>query len=317
MDWLRQSRLPKLLMSLLLTMVPLAHAEAQNFGKVSAVNLDATGTPPRGATRTLTIGANIIVKERVRTAASGSTQILFPDQSALNVGANSDMVIDEYYYNPTAKSGNIVASATKGVLRYIGGQISHTSGATITTPSAVLGIRGGIVTVMLPLPPSLAASDPSLAGLSGELVIAHFGTITVKNNVSQILLRPGFATVVSSANTPISAPFRLSDATLQYIMQILTSHTRQTGGVTHVPTNQSISLPQGFSATFLPDPSHPPGTDPLGYTSIFGAGTSLAKNKSQTTQVQTAQPPPSPVQTTQPPQVQTTSPPPPPPPRLR
>ncbi len=294
MNWSRQSRLPKLLISLLSTVAPLAHADAQSFGRVGAVNLDATGTPPRGAARALTVGSSIVVKERVRTSAAGSTQILFPDQSSLNVGANSDMVIDEYYYNPKAETGNIVASATKGVLRYVGGQISHTAGATITTPSAVLGIRGGIVTVMLPLPPSLAASDQCLAGLAGELVIAHFGTITVKNKVSQIVVRPGFATVVCSADTPISAPFRLSDATLQNVMRMLTSGPGQTGGATDLPTSDSVSLPQGFATTFLPNPGQPPGTDPLGYTSIFGAGTGLAKNKSQTNQAQTVPRPPPP-----------------------
>ncbi len=290
MNWSRYSRLPKLLLSLMLAMAPLAHADAQSFGRVGAVNLDATGTPPRGTAHELTLGGSIVVKERVRTSTAGSTQILFPDQSSLNVGANSDMVVDEYYYNPKAETGNIVASATKGVLRYVGGHISHTSGATITTPSAVLGIRGGIVTVMLPLPPSLAASDPSLAGLSGELVIAHFGTITVKNNVSQIVLPPGFATVVGSANTPILPPFRLSDATLQNVTRTLTSRPGQTGGATNIPTNQSVSLPQGFAATFLPNPGQPPGTDPLGYTSIFGAGNSLIKNKSQTNQPQSVHP---------------------------
>jgi hypothetical protein len=288
MNRFRQFRLPKLLMSLLSTVTPLAGAQAQNFGKVGAVNLDATGTPPQGTSHTLAVGANIVVKERVRTSASGSTQILFPDQSSLNVGSNSDMVIDEYYYDPNAKSGNMVAKATKGVLRYIGGQISHTTGATITTPSAVLGIRGGIVTLMLPLPPRLAAADPSLAGLHGELVIAHFGTITVRNQVSQVVVPPGFAAVVGGANTPISPPFRLSDTTLQNLMRALSSRPGQTGGVTHPPTHQSIDLPQGFGMLFLPNPSHPPGTDPLGYTSIFQAGSSLSKNKSQTNQVQTA-----------------------------
>lgn len=262
---------------------------ADGFGKVGAVNPDATGTPPGGAAKTLSVGADVVVKERVRTSASGSTQILFPDQSSLNVGANSDMVIDEYYYNPNAKSGNMVAKVSKGVLRYIGGQISHTSGATINTPSAVLGIRGGIVSIMLPLPPQIAASDSALKGLSGELVIAHFGSISIQNNVGQTWLQPGFATVIGSANTPITTPFRLPDGTLHLLMIFLASQPGQTGGATHPPTGQSLPVPQGFTMNFLPNPSHPPGVDPLGYSSVFSYGNSVTKNKAQNNQAQTAQ----------------------------
>jgi hypothetical protein len=291
MDWSKPSQLTRLLGILLSTAAPLASAQAQNYGRVGAVNLDATGTPPGGTVRTLTIGASIVAKERIRTSSAGATQILFPDQSTLNVGANSDLVIDEFVYNPNSKTGSMVASATKGVLRFVGGQISHNQGATLNTPSGSLGIRGGIVTVMLPLPPNLAASDPALAGLHGELVIAHFGFITLKNNVSQVVIRPGFAVVLGGPNQPIPTPVRLSDATLQLIMTSIRSHSGQTGGATTIPTNNSASLPPGFGATFLHPPMHPPGTDPLGYTSIFGAGTSVSKNKSQTNQTQTATPP--------------------------
>lgn len=130
-------------------------ADAQNYGRVGAVNNDATGTPPGSATRKLAVGSGVVVKERVRTSSSGSTQLQFPDQSTLNIGSNSDIVIDQFVYDPSAKTGSMVAKAAKGVLRYVGGQISHNSGATINTPSAAIGIRGGIVTVMLPLPPAI------------------------------------------------------------------------------------------------------------------------------------------------------------------
>ncbi len=280
----------RLLSLLLSTVAPLANTDAQEFAKVGAVNLDATSTPPGGTDRTLSVGSSIVVKEQIRTSAVGSTQLLFPDESTLNIGSNSDMVIDEYYYNPAAKSGTMVASATKGVLRYVGGQISHAGGATITTPSAVLGIRGGIVTVMLPLPPDLAASDPSLNGLTGELVIAHFGTITLQNQVSEITLRPGFATVVPSADQPIATPFRLSDATLQQIMQAQASRPGQNGGVAAPPTSKSLPLPPSFGTEILPDPARPPGADPLGYTSILGAGAGASRNKAQTSQVRKAAP---------------------------
>jgi hypothetical protein len=48
MDWLKQTRLTRLLTALLSTVAPLTHAEAQTFAKVGAVNPNAMGTH-RGA----------------------------------------------------------------------------------------------------------------------------------------------------------------------------------------------------------------------------------------------------------------------------
>ena len=283
--------LTRLLGLLLSTVAPLG-AGAQNYGKVGAVNQNATGTPAGGATRTLAVGTNIVHKERIQTSVSGSTQLLFPDQSTLNVGNNSNIVIDEFVYDPNARTGTMVASATKGVLRYVGGQISHTAGATIKTPIASLGIRGGIVTVMLPVPSNIAATDPRLAG-QGQLVISHFGVTTLTTNTGTITLRPGFAIIINSANQPIGQPFRPSDATLRLITQALHSQGGQTGGVNRAdaPSNATFSsFSQG--ATNPPNVnqaggpgqgfgSGPPGSDPLGYTSIFGGGNAAATGRSQ------------------------------------
>jgi hypothetical protein len=278
-----------LMAPLLAIFAPLTRSAAQDFGKVGAVNQEATGTPPGGETQTLAVGTNIVVKERVHTSGSGSAQILFPDQSTLNIGANSDMVVDKYYYNPNSQTGSLVATATKGVLRYVGGQISHEGDVEIKTPAATLGIRGGILTIMLPVPPNVAKSDPQLAGLKGELVISQFGTITITNSTGQTVLPNGFATVIGSNSTPIPTPFRLSDATLQIIIHDMKSGPGQTGGVTNLPTNRGAALLPGFNLSFVPDPMPAPGTDPLGYTSIFAAGTGAAKGISQGKQTQNAQ----------------------------
>jgi hypothetical protein len=241
-----------LLGALLCTIGSVSSAHGQGFGRVGAVNQEATGTPPGSAARKLTVGTNIVVKERVRTSASGSTQIQFPDQSAVNLGANSDLVIDQFVYNPGAKSGTMVASVSRGVLRFIGGNISHNAGA--------------------------------------ELVFAHFGEITLSNNVSTAILHSGFATVIGSANTPIPTPFRISDATLRLIMRLINSKQNQTGGVANVVKPGQV--PNGYKYTVVQDPNEPPGTDPLGYTSIFGTS---GKGVSQTTQAgSTTKPPPPP-----------------------
>jgi hypothetical protein len=284
-----RSYLARFLTLLLSFIAPSAMVKAQNAGRVGAVNPDATGTPPGSGTRTLAVGANVVYKEKVVTSAEGSTQIMFPDQSTLNVGRNSSIVIDEFVYDPAAGTGKMVASVSKGVLRFVGGQISHTAGVTINTPVGTLGIRGGVASIVYPLTPAFIASDPKLANAKGELVICHVGSCVIKNNWGTVTLLPGFATYVTGPNDPIPEPFRIPDTSLQIVMTTLTSKPGQTGGAPTLPTD-TMSIRQGFGTTILTDPTRPPGTDPLGYFSIFDGGSSAAKGKSQSNQTTTSTP---------------------------
>ena len=267
-----------------------AAAEAQNSGRVGAVNLDATGTPPDAGSRMLSIGTNVIYKEQIRTSASGSTQIMFPDTSTLNVGRNSSIVIDEYVYDPKTGTGKMVASVSKGLMRFVGGQISHTAGVTVNTPVATLGIRGGVATIVYPIPPGFGGSDPRLAQARGEIVIGHVGSVVLKNNVGSVIVRPGYMTWVTGPNDPIQEPFPVPESLLQKIMAALTSGTGQTGGVSDLPTDQ-MAARLGFGKTIVTDPARPPGADALGYVSIFDAGNAAAKNKSQSNQTGQVQAP--------------------------
>jgi hypothetical protein len=117
---------------------------SEKVGTAAAVNPATVGKPPSGGERQLTIGAEIIHKEQISTTAQGSLQVLFVDRTALSIGPNSEITIDEFVYDPNAKTGKMAISIGKGLLRFVGGQVSHTAGATITTPSATMGIRGGI-----------------------------------------------------------------------------------------------------------------------------------------------------------------------------
>jgi FecR protein len=283
--------LTRLLTILLSALAPMTRALAENFGKVGAVNQDATGTPPDGSAHTLVVGAGVVYKENIQTSAQGSTQILFPDQSTLNIGRNSSLVIDEYVYDPKTNHGTMLASLVKGTLRFVGGQISHNDGVTVNTPVAALGIRGGVATVVYPVSPKLATSDPNLAGCSGQMVIGHVGTLTLKNAVSQVTVRPGFAACVNGANIPIATPFRISDVVLASVVSTLRSAPGQTGGASTPPAAPLIVSNQ-IGTVILNRPMHPPGTDPLGYTSIFGGGSGVVQNKSQATQLKKGVTPP-------------------------
>src|SRR5262245_47463079 len=117
-------------------------AVAQTVGTTGAVNPQV-----QGGDRVLQVGSSIIFRERIITSASGSTQVLFIDKTTLSVGPNSNVVIDEFVYNPKTSSGRMTVSLTKGAMRMVGGNVSHTEGATIKTPVATIGVRGGVATV--------------------------------------------------------------------------------------------------------------------------------------------------------------------------
>src|SRR5436190_20834638 len=94
-------------------------------GVKSAVNPQAVGTPPGGASRPLVIGQEVVFNERIATQEAGQTQLLFVDESALSIGPNSDMTIDQFVHDPKSGSGKLAMSATKRVMRCCGGKAAH------------------------------------------------------------------------------------------------------------------------------------------------------------------------------------------------
>jgi hypothetical protein len=72
--------------------------------------------------------------------------VLLVDGSTFTVGPGSDLVIDKFVYDPSKGKGEVVASFSKGVMRFVGGKISkNEGGVTINTPSGALAIRGGML----------------------------------------------------------------------------------------------------------------------------------------------------------------------------
>ena len=126
-----------------------APAGAVEIGSVAAANRDVLGTPPAEDTRQLLLGARVVLEERIQTSDLGAGQFMFLDQTALTVWPNSDVVLDEYVYDPNRGTGRAAISATRGMLRFIGGRISKTDDVTIRTPHSVVAVRGGIAQIVV------------------------------------------------------------------------------------------------------------------------------------------------------------------------
>ncbi len=158
-------------------------ARSESVGAAAAVRPSSTGTPPGGSARTLKIGTEILAQERIKTTGTGSLQVMFNDKSTMTIGPNSDLVIDKFVYNPKASGGNFAASLTKGALRFVGGQISHGSGATINTPVATLVIRGGAAYVTHDAACQTNKVKSAAPGKSCTKVVCTGGVCSVKSRI--------------------------------------------------------------------------------------------------------------------------------------
>ena len=173
------------------------------IGVAAAVNPDAEGTPPSRETRVLNVGLNVFNNEVIKTSAKGQAQMLFADQSALTIGLNSEVVLDEFVYDPNTKTGKIALSATKGLFRLVGGRISKNTPVTLKTPTATIGIRGGIAFVGVQ-----STGETNATFLFGD-------SMSVSNESgTQVARRPGFEINVFAANVAPSVPVPASAQSL-------------------------------------------------------------------------------------------------------
>ena len=76
--------------------------------------------------------------------------MLLVDGSTFTVGPGSSLVIDKFVYNPASGKGALVASFSKGALRFVGGKLSKNDpGVKVKTPAGELTVRGGIFTAKI------------------------------------------------------------------------------------------------------------------------------------------------------------------------
>ena len=280
MTWLRG------LLIVALLVPALARAEDKTVGTTAAVNPDATGTPPGGQSQTLLIGTDVVFKETIKTVDKGQTQILFVDQSTLTVAPNSEIVLDEFVYDPNTSTGKMAISLGKGLLRFVGGSISHTNGATINTPTTSLTVRGGMAIVQ---------SDAA-----GTNVLTIFGTTTIqpKNGGAgaQTVSTPGTLTTVAG-----SGKVSTTQATGGQIQALYTQlqGPSSTGGVTVAEVNQQLG-DQGMAGGSQPSSGSSGGAASNGSSSgntgsgasgndTGGASTDISGIQSQTNFTQTTQ----------------------------
>ena len=147
---------------------------------------------------------DIFSYDTVKTG-KGQVAIEFLDETRVDITQHSKLIIDDFVYDPNAKTGKLSLKATLGTVRYASGQIAKNSAQNISikTPTATVSVRGtdfamtideiGSSTIIL-----LPSCDSN-----GNCIV---GEISVESDAGQVILNQAFQ--ATQVDTPESTPLK-------------------------------------------------------------------------------------------------------------
>jgi len=218
------------LVALLLSLVTIQSAHpADRVGVAAAVTPQATSQPPGPPTSTLKIGKEIVYNERIDTSDSGVVQVLLLDGSTFTVGPQSSLVIDNFVYDPKRGKGALVATFSKGALRFVGGKLSKDEhGITVKTPAGMLTVRGGIF-------------QGVVSGPNRALFAFIFGDhLSLKRGGRLDTIRPGNLFAVSGPGRAVERTTTAAD--INFILAAVSGHRTKLAGKTIPVKGQRLAL---------------------------------------------------------------------------
>ena len=157
-----------------------AFAQSASVGSVAQLQGSATITH-LGASKALKSGDPVASEDILETGPASKLLVSFADGTALTLGPNADVVIDEFVYNPNGGKNSAALRITSGAARFVAGAIEKAGGPEaikVSTPVATIGIRG---------------TDFFVEQDGDHLSVALFSgyRVTVTNGAGETVLRPG------------------------------------------------------------------------------------------------------------------------------
>jgi len=117
---------------------------ATQVGQVAVLVGEATAVSAEGTERKLKNKAPVYLNDAIRTQTDGQLQLFFNDKSIVTIGSDSELIIDNYVFDPKNSKGTFFTKSARGVFRMVTGWISanHPDKVKLTTPLGTIGIRG-------------------------------------------------------------------------------------------------------------------------------------------------------------------------------
>ena len=189
------------------------------FAGVGTIEHDEgrTWNERKSKTENINIGYDVLMDDFYQTGEDGQIGIIFEDETSVTVIENSELLIDDFVYDPATSKGELAFNVTVGSFRYVSGALAaNNAGAVkITTPSATITVRGTTLTGNVT--PGGATTVTLLRDSDGGL-----GMVNVANKSGSVNLTRAFHTVtVASPTITIPSPTIPSPSALSRMNLIL------------------------------------------------------------------------------------------------
>jgi hypothetical protein len=145
----------------------------------------------------LETGSKIYFGDTIIVKAQSNAQILLLDETALTVGEQSELTIDDFVYDPKSKVGKIVSNIKIGTVRIITGEISNQNpdNLEVNIPTGSVGARG---TEFVVVTESDKKSTVVLLGPGKKNTLGMVpGILNISDGINTVnVTTPGFQSVV-------------------------------------------------------------------------------------------------------------------------
>jgi len=201
---------------------------AEQAGVSAAVRGEVMLARAQAPERSVSSGEHIFLQDALESGPDAGMQILLLDETVFTLGPDSEVVVDEYVYDPGTGAGKLAARVTKGVFRFVSGRIAQQDpeDVSIELPSGTIGIRGTVLAGRAD--PASRSSTVVLLGEGRDNDVgARPAAVEVCNAGSCVdLKRTGFATRIEGPAAEPVRPFRMPQQELAGLVGALTPKPR-------------------------------------------------------------------------------------------
>jgi hypothetical protein len=123
-------------------------AESEHVGIVKTVSGNVA-IERNGQSVAAQINTKVINGDLVKTGPDGKVGLVFADDTVISMGSNSQIVIENFLFEPAEKQLSFVARMIQGTASFLSGQIAKLApdSVRLETPDATIGLRGTRVLV--------------------------------------------------------------------------------------------------------------------------------------------------------------------------